>query len=394
MTRTQRHYLLIGAITIFIILVPLVILYSLGYTFDFGNRTIVTTGGIFVKSFPKGIKVYLDDTLVEEHSDFGLGSGILLKDLPEKDYAVRVERDGHHTWQKTVTVKGGFVNESKFILLLEKNPAVKVAPYAKLEDIRYPAEKLRTIEKTLGVRTPEFQAEPRSRTLYFVTRGKLYQLNELTNNATLIASNVLTFTYYPHGLYYLTSEGTLFVYDDGETRRIGAVPAATSKNPWLAIRSREGGPLGVNYYGTLYLLNEGQGTFEKIDENVETFEFDQKTDKMLYLKHSNLPALRLNELWVYFFEGRVQPLISPGDKELLYSTTATVESPFWFGPDEEHIIFKKGGEGVLVTETDTRGGQNTVRWINGNVQEIYYDIETKTFYYSENSKVYSITFLF
>jgi len=396
MTLLQRRVLLGISILLFLALAPLIILYSLGYSFDFAKSKIVPTGGIYVKAFPKGVKVYLDNALVKENSSYSVGTGILIKDLPENDYEIRIEKEGYYSWHKEVPVKSGFVTEFKYVLLPEKNPEGALSTLKSITEIRYPEAKVKTLEKILGLKIPQFEFDSTANTTYFISKNKLYSFDGTANQSSLLAEHVVAFKHYPGILYYLTDDGTFFAIQNKETKKIAQlIPRGTEggtlhvfTNAEIQASSRD--LVAILSEGTLSLLNGATGEFSGVDDNVTSFSFSTNGEKILYARSNRLPGLALNEIWVYFLEPRVQPLISSGDKEIIYSTTAAIDSATWFGPDEEQVIFTKIGEGIYVSEIDSRGGQNNINWIKAPNAKIYYDRAGQSLYYEDGSKVFRI----
>lgn len=108
----------------FILFASAAIFYSQGYRFDFKAKRIVQTGGIFLKVEPKQASVFLNDKL-KDKTDFLFGNVLLKNLLPEK-YKVRVEKEGFHPWAKNLEVNEKEVTEAKRVVLIPKNPRLKI----------------------------------------------------------------------------------------------------------------------------------------------------------------------------------------------------------------------------------------------------------------------------
>ena len=59
MTRRTRRIIFFLFLIAFIISAPLITLYAWGYSFDWEEKTIVATGGIYLKSYPSGAEIYI-----------------------------------------------------------------------------------------------------------------------------------------------------------------------------------------------------------------------------------------------------------------------------------------------------------------------------------------------
>lgn len=119
LTKTKRRIIFYLAILVFFILAPLIILYSIGYTVDVKTRTILSTGGIFVKTNQAGFKLYINNTLERETSF--LSTGALVTDLKPDLYVVRIEKEGFRSWQRVVHVERETISEFRSALLFPKN---------------------------------------------------------------------------------------------------------------------------------------------------------------------------------------------------------------------------------------------------------------------------------
>ncbi len=88
-----------------------VILYGKGYRLNISgenNKFLTGTGLLVLTSIPDGAKVYLDDNLTTATDD--------TINLPPKEYAVRIEKDGYYPWKKKVTLKTEAVTKTDAVL--------------------------------------------------------------------------------------------------------------------------------------------------------------------------------------------------------------------------------------------------------------------------------------
>lgn len=113
--KATRRKIFYSFALLFFVIVPLVILYARGYVFDFGDRRIVATGGIFVKTVETGARVFVDDEFARETSF--ISRGALITSLLPKRYTVRVEQEGHRPWRKVVRVANEEVLEFRNVFL-------------------------------------------------------------------------------------------------------------------------------------------------------------------------------------------------------------------------------------------------------------------------------------
>lgn len=124
MTRKTRTILFFVCLFLFLLIAPSVVFYSQGYRFDFENKKISQTGGLFLKVLPKSVEIYLNDK-PRKKTDFFFGSALIENLLPKK-YKVLVRKDGYQSWEKNLEIKAREVTEAKNIILLPENPNLQI----------------------------------------------------------------------------------------------------------------------------------------------------------------------------------------------------------------------------------------------------------------------------
>jgi len=120
MTKKTRTILFSICVFLFILTAPSVIFYSQGYRFDFANKKIVQTGGLYFKAAPRSAQIYINGKFKDTTSIFTSSS--LVENLMPKTYAVEITKEGYYSWQKTLEVKEKQVTEAKNITLIPKIP--------------------------------------------------------------------------------------------------------------------------------------------------------------------------------------------------------------------------------------------------------------------------------
>ncbi|MBU3918901.1 PEGA domain-containing protein [Patescibacteria group bacterium] len=120
MTKKFKKILFISTLLGFLIFAPILLFYSQGYRFDFNNKRIVQTGGLFFNVSPNGSKISIDEKISRKTS-FIFGSSFISGLMPKK-YEIKIEKENYHPWQKTLEVEEKKVTECKDIQLFLKNP--------------------------------------------------------------------------------------------------------------------------------------------------------------------------------------------------------------------------------------------------------------------------------
>lgn len=113
----KRSTYLYGLGALFLILVPLVLLYAAGYRYRSGVG-FVQTGGVFIAVAYSGAAVSLGGEYVGT-------SGILKHDfyidnLSPGDYNILVAREGSYSWSRTLVVEANLVTGAASLLIPEK----------------------------------------------------------------------------------------------------------------------------------------------------------------------------------------------------------------------------------------------------------------------------------
>jgi len=124
MTERTRTILFLICFALFVLTAPTIIFYSQGYRIDLnpppGGKTITQTGGLFLKTEPKQVEIYLDGKL-KKKTDFFFGSALIENLLPRK-YKIEIKKEGYEPWEKNLEVKEKEVIEVKNIVLIPENP--------------------------------------------------------------------------------------------------------------------------------------------------------------------------------------------------------------------------------------------------------------------------------
>lgn len=107
---------------LFLVCMPVIILYSLGYALDENTFDLSSRGGIYVLATEPGVTVYVGDNIKETTGIFN--KEVLVKDLKPKDYLVLAGAEEFWPWAKIVTVTEGEVS-ALYPLLIPKSFSFK-----------------------------------------------------------------------------------------------------------------------------------------------------------------------------------------------------------------------------------------------------------------------------
>lgn len=336
MKRSTRRIIFYFLVLLFAGATPILVGYSFGYTFDFSRAEFAPTGGIFIKSMVPRIRVLLDDAFIKET---GLFTGsTLIGDISPQDHVVRLEKDGYHSWSKTVGVQPYIVTELRSVLLVP--------------------DPVRSATTSPDVRARILASTTQNAALSLDAGGRLTMKGK--DGSKVIASNVHSFG--------ATEDAVLFVEDNGFFARYD------SANETLTTVGRPGfylttsrlrffpSPSGlyagvIDNSGGLFLFDAARNEIRPVDGGVKTVWFDQDEEKLLIQKAQSAEILWLKA-------NRYQPFQEAGAKETLLALDRPIEETRWLYQDNAHIFFRTAN-GIFMTEVDGRGGRDTIRLVSG-----------------------------
>ncbi len=125
MSVKTRWILLIASLLIFVVASYAMVVYSLGYQYDFSENSIVRTGSFRIIS-NAGADVYWNGKF--DGSTSFLSHSFIKGHILPGDYTLEMKKNGFRSYKKTANVRAGFFTDfPKTILLKEEIPSVVVA---------------------------------------------------------------------------------------------------------------------------------------------------------------------------------------------------------------------------------------------------------------------------
>jgi len=275
MNSKTRRIILCLIILFFILITPAIVLYSLGYSFDWQEKKIVLTGGLYVKSIPKKATIYINDKPKKETPAF-------IKRLSPKYYQIKVAKEGFYEWHKKLKIESKLVTEVKDIILIPINPEIKIVN-----------EKI-----------------PNN-----------FSLKEYISIKNIVSDDIF-YIHKPSYILYKTDKMNSFQEQISLTPlpKNQAYEIIVSDNQQIAVLSNN---------EQLYILNKETKNFELIKENVQQAQFSYDNGKLLYYTPS--------EIWVYYLNNDQQNK-KTGEYELITRLSQKIEQAIWYETNN-HIIF-------------------------------------------------------
>jgi hypothetical protein len=120
---------------IFLIIAPLLLLYSAGWRYDINRQVVEKVGGVVIESEPRGADVYVNNKPLNKKTP------CTINNLLPKNYTITLKKGGYLPWSKSLTVEPGITNRLTSINLLrdpdpmaprlaDPFPAVNFSPVA------------------------------------------------------------------------------------------------------------------------------------------------------------------------------------------------------------------------------------------------------------------------
>jgi hypothetical protein len=119
MNKKTRLIILLFCVVCFLAVAPILVAYSMGYRFDFENRKIVATGGIYVRTFPTAEQITVDSNIFEKPGLFA--NSIFVQSLLPKSHTVLIKKTGYYDYSKILEVQENQVTKLENVLLIKDN---------------------------------------------------------------------------------------------------------------------------------------------------------------------------------------------------------------------------------------------------------------------------------
>lgn len=340
MTKYKRRkvfYLLVAA---FILAAPLLVAYSLGYTFDFTARDIKKTGGVFIKSKIPRLSIFLNGQFSKETSL--ISGGALLTDVAPGTYLLRIEKEGHTPWSKTVAVKPEVVTELRNILLIPRNVSATTTTR-------------REIAPLLATSTLS--------TVTFVLDKESNLVKKSGKSREIVATNIDSFAAIGNTVFFVAKNGFLarLKPETKTVETLGRPGFYLSSTSVRFIESPSGEVVITDSAGGIFLLNSSD-TITTAGGGALNISFDSEGEKMLIRKDQSVQVR-------WMADNTYQPFQKKGTEETILRLDSPIQDARWFYKDDAHIIIRTDN-GIFLTELDGRGGRNTFELVSGKTDEL------------------------
>jgi hypothetical protein len=108
----------------FLIITPVIILYTQGYRYNFKRGQVQKTGIMIISSIPKKADVHLNNNLIT-----GDPTPTRIEKLSPAEYDIKLVKDGYHNWQKKLQVEANSTTFAEDVILWKQSLPIQLANY-------------------------------------------------------------------------------------------------------------------------------------------------------------------------------------------------------------------------------------------------------------------------
>ena len=123
-----RRIVVVIFVAFFLIASPLLILYGLGYKYNWQKHRLERTGVFFIKSFPRNADIYVDNKKYKKDTPTRITR------LLPKVYNIKIVKENYSSWQKSLTVWPQMTTFIEDVSLIYKEPKFEMLLKGKFTD--------------------------------------------------------------------------------------------------------------------------------------------------------------------------------------------------------------------------------------------------------------------
>lgn len=334
MTKRTRLTILLICVACFFVVAPILVLYSMGYRFDFEKSEIKETGGIYVRTYPPADQIIVDSKIKKQPGLFS--NSVFVQSLLPNYHTVLVEKADYYDYYKTIPVQEGQVTKIENILLIKKN-------------IQFTAA-------TDATKSP-FNIQEK----FVIKNNNLYYSNTAENSTltavqktTPVIKKIVSFALQTNNIIWLGADGFLYKSD---TADLTTDPA---KITLTAIKINTAGSYKILTYnndifvianGSLLFLDGKTSTLDSFYAPINDAKISPDGKNIIYYDNNS----------IYISPTSNDPLV----KNVLYKSQDRISNCLWL--NDSYIIFtsgpassSQGGNKITISEIDYRGNINSV----------------------------------
>lgn len=326
MRKKTRLIILLVCVTCFFVIAPVLVLYSMGYRFDFEKMKVTSTGGIYIRTFPAAEQIIVDSRPPEKPGMFS--NSIFMQSLLPNLHTILVKKTGYYDYFKTLLIQEKQVTKIENVLLFKKNIA--------FNEITGQTNSPFTIQEKFTIKNSN---------LYYSDVPENSALSA-TQKATPVLKKIVAFSIQNNNIVWLGSDGILYKSDQGN---LSADPVKAILTPLKIIKTgsykiiTDSKNTFVNNDGNLLFLNTKTNELDSFASLVKNAKISPDDKNIIYYGDKNLYISLLSN--------------ESGEKVLLYRSPEKITDCVWLNND---YIIISSATNIIISEIDYRGNVNTV----------------------------------
>jgi hypothetical protein len=369
MTKRAKKVLFISSIIAFLVVTPVMLLYSWGYRFDFENKKITPTGSLYIKAKPKRVNIIIDGK-IQKKTDLFFGASYIDSLIPKK-HEIKIEKEGYHNWIKQLKVEPKQTTEIKHVTLFPLQIEFNTISN-NVEDF---FESLEGDDKLILKELPEKLNE---------NKNEISTNNDIKNikgdEKTKKDTGEKNYSFKVLDLRLNIKSNTTDLFSISTSSE--AVPNqsnSTSTNNQIGDNGQKTKlPYVFNKEeGALYIKNQNNKSIEKIESEVKNVRISPSKNKLIYFSKY--------EIWILFLEDQKdQNKYKSNEKVLLGRFSEEIKDAFWLNDD--YIILATGNK-IKVMETDDRDKINIINIAEFENPKIFFSQKFNSLYVLTDKKL-------
>jgi hypothetical protein len=117
--RLKRSIAFYCAVALFIVFLPIILAYALGYKIDYSEFKIYKTGILYIESHPAGASIFINDRKMPDVTP------ARIEELKPGIYRVAVKREGFYPWERELEARPNMVTRADRIVLFPVKQEMK-----------------------------------------------------------------------------------------------------------------------------------------------------------------------------------------------------------------------------------------------------------------------------
>ena len=392
MTKKTRLIILLVCVVCFLIITPILILYSMGERFDFAKMQTTSTGGIYVKTFPVADQITVDSKVKEKPGLFS--TSVFVQSLLPKNHTVLIQKNGYYDYSKTLPVQEKQVTKLENVLLIKNNLSFsKLADKINYFSIAPNNQNIVTITsnpKSIVFNYSSITAISQPQTFSInqiispTQTGKVLGLKWSDDSTKLLiaVNNQAKISYYLFDTAIKNSTAVKLSYLDANTLRISFNPQNSQQLFFI-----ENGSLYSEQLGKATLIIKNVAAYKVSGNNIiwlgssgllYNSDLSGKLVDQLTIKNITISATQEPRIFVLAGKTFLQAnsalfLLSQNIKTLIDVTPPETNYQFLSSPDNQNLIFWNSGKIYLYSFVDQKyvqlySGANITdcQWLNNS----------------------------